>query len=93
MDFIFDEEKNKKLFEQRGVTFEQVIDAILNDKVLHDMPHPNKEKYPKQRLMIVDLDGYTYGVPYLRNEQEVVLKTIYPNRKYKKLLEKKNDKN
>ncbi len=56
------------------------------------LPHPNKEKYPKQRLMIVDLDGYTYGVPYLRNEQEVVLKTIYPNRKYKELLEKKNEK-
>jgi len=93
MNFIFDEEKNKKLFEQRGITFEQIIEAILNDKVLHDMTHPNKEKYPKQRLMIVNLDNYTYGVPYLRNEQEVVLKTIYPDRRYKKLLEKKNDKN
>lgn len=93
MEFIFDEEKNRKLFEQRGLTFVQVIDAILNDKVLLDIAHPNKEKYPKQRLMIVDLDHYTYGVPYLRNEKEVVLKTIYSDRRYKKLLEKEDDKN
>ena len=56
------------------------------------MPHPNKEKYPNQRLMIVDLDNYTYAVPYLRTKQEVVLKTIYPDRRYKKLLEKKDEK-
>jgi len=92
MEFIFDEEKNQKLFKQRGITFEQVIEAITNDKVLHDMAHPNKEKYPNQRLMIVDLDNYTYEVPYLQNKHEVVLKTIYPDRRYKKLLEKKNEK-
>ncbi len=92
MDFVFNQEKNEKLFKQRGVTFEQVIDAILNDKVLHDIPHPNREKYPLQRLMIIELNGYAYAVPYLKNDQEVVLKTIYPNRKYKKLLEKKNEK-
>ncbi len=42
--------------------------------------------------MIIELNGYAYAVPYLKNDQEVVLKTIYPNRKYKKLLEKKNEK-
>jgi uncharacterized DUF497 family protein len=93
MKFIFDEEKDKKLFKERGVTFKQVIEAITDGKVLHDTAHPNKEKYPHQRLMIVDLDNYTYGVPYLQNEEEIVLKTIYPDRRYKKLLEKKNDKN
>ncbi len=92
MKFIFDEEKNQNLLEQRGITFEQVIEAIANDKVLHDMAHPNKEKYPHQRLMIVDLDNYTYGVPYLQNEEGIVLKTIYPDRRYKKLLEKKDEK-
>lgn len=74
------------------MTFEQVIEAILNDKILLDIAHPNKEKYPKQRLMIVDLDNYTYGVPYLKDEKEVVLKTIYPDRRYKKLLERKDEK-
>jgi uncharacterized DUF497 family protein len=93
MEFIFDEEKNRKLFEQRRLTFERIIEAILDDKVLLDIAHPNQERYPKQRLMIIDLDNYTYGVPYLRNKKEVVLKTIYPDRRYKKLLEKKDDKN
>ncbi len=29
MEFIFDEKKNQKLFKQRGLTFEKVIEAIL----------------------------------------------------------------
>lgn len=92
MDFKFDEVKNKKLYEQRGISFEQVIEAILNDKVLLDISHPNTEQYPKQRLMIIELNHYTYAVPYLKNEQEVVLKTVYPDRRYKKLLEKNHEK-
>lgn len=92
MEFIFDEKKNQKLFKQRGLTFEKVIEAILNDKVLHDMSHPNKEQYPGQRLMIIELDNYTYAVPYLRSENEIVLKTVYPDRRYKKLMEEKDEK-
>ncbi len=89
MKFVYDEQKNQKLYNQRGVTFEEVIQAILNDKVLYDVSHPNKDKYPNQRLMIVDINHYPYVVPYLRDENEFVLKTIYPDRKYKKLLEEK----
>ena len=92
MKFVYDEEKNKKLFAQRGITFEDLIEAIANDKILLDIAHPNKESYPNQRLMIVELNNYTYVVPYLQNEDEIVLKTIYPDRRYKKLLERKNEK-
>jgi len=92
MEFIYDEQKNQKLFEERGITFEDVIEAIFDDKILYDVPHPNKEKYPHQRLMIVDIENYPYAVPYLKNEDRFVLKTIYPDRRYKKLLEKKDEK-
>jgi uncharacterized DUF497 family protein len=46
MKFIFDEEKNKKLFQQRGVTFEQAIEIIANDGILFDFKHPKVEQYP-----------------------------------------------
>jgi uncharacterized DUF497 family protein len=49
MKFIFDEEKNKKLFQQRGVTFEQAIEIIANDGILFDFKHPKVEQYPNQR--------------------------------------------
>ncbi len=92
MEFIFDKEKNKKLLKTRNISFEQIIEAILGDKILLDTSHPNKEKYPNQRLMVVELNNYTYVVPYLMNENEVILKTIYPDRRYKKLLEMKDEK-
>jgi hypothetical protein len=92
MDFIYDEQKNQKLYEERGITFEDVIEAFLDDRILYDASHPNKEKYPNQRLMIVDINNYPYAVPYLKNEDGFVLKTIYPDRRYKKLLEKNNEK-
>ena len=92
MEFIYDEQKNQKLYKERGVTFEDVIEAIANDKILWDSAHPNKEKYPNQRLMVVNINNYPYAVPYLKNKDSFVLKTIYPDRRYKKLLEKNDEK-
>ena len=43
-------------------------------------------------MMIVELDNYTYAVPYLKSENEIVLKTVYPDRRYKKLMEEKDEK-
>ena len=92
MEFIFDEAKDQKLFEERGVTFQQVIEAIAEGQVLLDTAHPNTGKYPHQRLMVVVLNDYTYCVPYLQDDDQIVLKTIYPDRRYKKLLERQNEK-
>jgi uncharacterized DUF497 family protein len=89
MEFMFDADKNLKLQQERHVTFEQVIEAILDDKVLLDTAHPNQAKYPHQRLMVVELNQYTYAVPYLIDGDGFVLKTIYPDRRYKKLLKEK----
>ena len=91
MSFIYDEEKNQKLYKLRGVTFENVIEAISNDMILYDVSHPNREKYPNQRLMIVNINSYPYAVPYLIDGDNFVLKTIYPDRRYKRLLEKNNE--
>jgi len=43
--------------------------------------------------MIVNINNYPYAVPYLKNEDGFVLKTIYPDRRYKKLLEKNDENN
>ena len=40
MKFIYDEEKNKILFQQRGITFEQAIEIIANEGILLDFKHP-----------------------------------------------------
>jgi hypothetical protein len=39
------------------------------------------EKYPNQRLLVVQIQGYAYIVPYTETESELFLKTIIPSRK------------
>jgi hypothetical protein len=52
--------------------------------VLDIIQHPNLEKYPSQRIFILEIDHYVYLVPFVENEQEIFLKTIIPSRKMKK---------
>jgi hypothetical protein len=49
--------------------------------LLDDIEHPNKSKYTNQRVFVVEIDGYTYLVPYVESEEEIFLKTIIPCRK------------
>jgi uncharacterized DUF497 family protein len=82
MEFIdWNTEKNSQLKRDRGVSFEDVVWCIETDAVLDDMVHPNRERYPHQRLLVVALAGYAYLVPYVATESGVFLKTIIPSRK------------
>lgn len=77
-------EKNALLKVQRGISFEK-IELLINDgKLIDVVRHPNKEKYPLQKIMIIDVDGYAYLVPFVENETEIFLKTIIPSRKASK---------
>lgn len=85
-------EKNVWLLENRGICFQDVLHFIVNDLMIDDIEHPNKEKYPEQRIFVLDIDGYVNLVPYIETEDEVFLKTIIPSRKAtKKFLGDKND--
>ena len=75
------------MFEKRGVTFYQVIEAIAETGVLLNFEHPNKEKYPGQRMLVIEMNRYTYCVPYVEDGDVWYLKTIYPSRKFSYLLE------
>ncbi|HOW74989.1 MAG TPA: BrnT family toxin [Candidatus Competibacteraceae bacterium] len=74
-------EKNQVLMSERGISFEDVVFALQSGGLLDDLIHPNKEKYPSQRMFVVDIDDYAWLVPYVENEQELFLKTIIPSRK------------
>jgi uncharacterized DUF497 family protein len=74
-------EKNAKLKQVRGVSFEMVILAMEQGQVLDDLVHPNPQLYANQRLMIVKLQDYAWLVPYVETESELFLKTMIPSRK------------
>ncbi len=77
----WNQEKNKKLQKERGITFEMVLVSIQKGNLLDDVEHPNKVKYPNQRMMIVKIDNYAFLIPYINSSSELFLKTIIPSRK------------
>lgn len=77
----WNEEKNKKLKSEREVGFEEIAVAIVEKKnILDVIEHPNKKRYPNQKILIINIDNYAYLVPYVEDEEKIFLKTIIPNR-------------
>jgi len=93
MNFKWDIEKNKLLKTERNVCFEDVVALIYEDKVLDIIKHPNKEKYPNQYIYVVRLQNYVHMIPFVKNEDEIWLKTIVPSRKMNRLYKGVDDAN
>ena len=79
--FNWNDEKNQQLIAERDVSFEDIVYYIQQDQLLDDLENPNQEKYPNQRIFIVEVESYAYLVPYVENDEEIFLKTIIPSRK------------
>ncbi len=79
--FKWDVEKNDKLSLERGITFEEVVQRIEAGAGIIETEHPDTRKYPGQKILIVDIEGYAYMVPCVITGDEYFLKTIIPSRK------------
>ena len=84
LKFAWNEQKNKLLQRTRHVSFEQIIKKLQAKEVVADLPHHNPQKYPNQRLLIINLNNYIYVAPYIKTKSIIFLKTIYPSRKLTK---------
>jgi uncharacterized DUF497 family protein len=73
--------KNRQLISERGVSFEDIVFCIQQGGLLDDVEHPNSDRYPGQRLFVVNIDDYVHLVPYVENRNEIFLKTVIPSRK------------
>ena len=80
-DFDWNDEKNEFLKRVRGVSFEEIVFHIQNGGVLDVIKHPKADRYPKQNIIVLNIDGYVYLVPYLKEQGIRFLKTIIPSRK------------
>ena len=77
----WNKEKNIWLKKHRKVSFEDVLYYIENGFLVDDIEHMNEDKYPNQIILVLDIDGYIYLVPYVETDDEIFLKTIIPSRK------------
>lgn len=67
---------------ERGVTFEDMMMALMEGKLLTIIDNPNKEQYAHQKIFVVEFNEYAYLVPFVEDKDKIFLKTIYPSRKY-----------
>jgi len=81
LSYVFDPEKNRILKETRGVNFDDAIIAIAEGKILGIHKHPNFHKYPEQLIAILQIGEYAYQMPFVIEDGNVMLKTVYASRK------------
>jgi len=41
----------------------------------------SQQKYPGQKILMVQVDDYVYAIPFMESDTEIFLKTIIPSRK------------
>jgi uncharacterized DUF497 family protein len=81
MKITWDESKNNKLKKLRNLSFEMVLAAIDDKKILADEKHKNTKEYNHHRILVVEIDNYAVVVPYVIINDEIFLKTMFRDRK------------
>lgn len=89
--FKWNLQKNQQLIRERGISFEEIVQAIADGRCVNDVAHWNRTKYPNQRILTVIVRNYAHLVPYVRAGDTYFLKTIIPSRKENKRLRGEKD--
>lgn len=71
--------KNEWLRVTRGISFD---DLVGHGKFLGTRHHPTRAN---QQIMLFEYQGRVWAVPFVKDQKENFLKTLYPSRKYTKL--------
>jgi hypothetical protein len=78
MEFDWNPEKNSRLIEKRGVSFEEIICLIEAGHLQAIIRHPKKIH---QKIFVIEHEKYAWNVPFVEDETgKCFLKTIYPSR-------------
>ena len=89
--FRWNAEKNQIITAERGVNFEQMTIAIEDGGIFDILQHPNVEKYPNQKIFVVEFNDYVYMIPFVEEDDCYFLKTVIPSRKATRDYLKKGD--
>jgi len=82
VNIIWDEDKSNKLKKERGISLDEVAVLILQKQYVDIVKHP---KRAGQRMFLIPINGYIHVVPFILDEENnFVLKTIFPSRKFHK---------
>ena len=79
--FDWSDKKDEEFRKERGIGFEDILFHLQAGDLILTASHPNKEKYPNQKIMYIRIEDYVYMVPFVIEDQIKFLKTIIPSRK------------
>ncbi len=75
-------DKNSQIYQERGVSFEDVLVSLALGGYVDIIAHPNPQRYPNQFVLLVDIDQYAYVVPFVVDDTTIFFKTLFPSRKW-----------
>ena len=64
-----------------NVGFEECLLAIEENKVLDIIPN-SSSNHPGQEMLVLEINGYAFCVPFVETEDQIFLKTLFPSRKH-----------
>lgn len=87
MEYVWNEEKNQLLKKEPSISFERICIAIENGNILDIRENLANPEYIHLRIMIIEIDNYTWVVPFYDDHQNQsrVLITAFPSRKFQQL--------
>ncbi len=76
----WDNDKNLQLQMERDLSFEAIVVAIEQGKLVDIIPNPSSQ-YAHQTVLVVEIDEYLVLVPFVEDEEKIFLKTAFRSRK------------
>ncbi|MDH5444475.1 MAG: toxin [Gammaproteobacteria bacterium] len=83
--FTWEPIRSLQLLEERGISFEDVVFYIQKGNLLDCLRYRNPQRDPQQGVLVVEIDHYTYLVPFVETHEAYCLQTITPCRIAKKV--------
>lgn len=77
------DEKNTQLQLERNLSFEAVVVALEQGKLIDIVANPSRQ-HPHQQVFIVEIDDYLVLVPFVEDKDKIFLKTVFRSRKVTK---------
>jgi hypothetical protein len=77
------EEKNKQIQAERDLSFEAIVVAIEQGKLIDIVPNPS-QNHANQNVLVVNIDDYLVLVPFVEDDEKIFLKTAFRSRKISK---------
>ena len=84
-------DKNEELKKNRNISFEEIVLSIYKNSIIDIYEHPNQNKFPGQKIYVINYNEYIFLIPFIETEMEIFLKTIIPSRKATKKYLKKDE--